>query len=79
MAVLVPLNFAVAVGDLDESHAPFQKTASHQTLATKVFRDRIVDAVHPLGRLGFPRQVLDLGHRGLHAVGQFKRVQPSIQ
>ncbi len=47
LAVLVPLNFAIAVRDLDKPYAGFQETPRHQALPTKIFGDRIIDAIQP--------------------------------
>ena len=46
--MLIPLDFAVAVGDLHESHSSFQKSSGHQALPTKIFSDCVVDSVQLL-------------------------------
>ena len=43
--MLIPLNHAIAVRDLNKANALLQKPTRHQTLAAKVFGDRIIDPI----------------------------------
>ncbi len=72
IAMLVPLDVGIAVGDLDETDAALQETAGHEALAAKVFRDRVVDPVEFLGGGRFFLDLLGFGHGGLHPEGQFE-------
>ena len=72
VAVLVPLDFAVAVGDLDEADAALGEAAGHEALAAEVGGDGVVEAVEFFGGGGFGVDVLGFGHGGLHAEGEFE-------
>ena len=77
LGVLVPrvggLPHAVGAhhGELDEADAALDEAAGHEALAPVGGgrRDGRVQAVEALGGLGLAREVDELGHRGLHAVG----------
>ena len=79
VAVLVPLHEGVAVGHLHEPHAPLGEPAGHQALAAEVGGDRVVQAVELAGRPRLARDVLDLGHGGLHPEGELERVQAPFE
>lgn len=70
--MLVPLDLAIAVSDLNESNPSFQKTPSHQALPTEVFGDRVIDPIKSERGFGFTLEILNFGHAGLHAKGEFE-------
>ena len=72
IAMLIPLHERIAVCDLDKTHAAFRKTPRHETLAAKVRRRRIIQAVEFAGRRTFLIDVLQLRHRRLHAKRQLE-------
>ena len=43
--MLIPLDFAVAVRHLDETHAAFEEPPRHQALPAEIFSHGIVDSV----------------------------------
>jgi hypothetical protein len=56
---------------LDESHTTLGQSPSHQTVGGKTPVARLVHPVQVEDMLGFPAEVGQLGHGGLHAKGHF--------
>lgn len=66
-AVLVP----IGVGEFDVADARFSETPGEEALATEVVGTSLADAVEIAEMLGFVGKVEQLGHGGLHAIGEF--------
>ena len=77
--MLIPLHLAVAVGNLHETHAALGKAPGHQALPAEILGDGVVHPIQFSGRLGLAGDVLNLGHRGLHAVGQLKGINAALE
>lgn len=75
--MLVPLDFAIAVCDLDEAYTAFEESSSHQALSTEVFGDGVIDTVLSKGCFGFALQVLDFWDTRLHSECEFKSAEAS--
>jgi hypothetical protein len=74
--MLIPLNLAVAMGDLDEAHSALQDATRHTALVPKMRRERIVEAAHPLCGQGLPGYIPGLGHGVLQPEGEFEGIAP---
>ena len=79
VAVLVPLHLAVAVGNLHEAHAPLGKATGHQALPAKILGDGIVHSIKFARGPSLAGDVLNLGHRCLHAVGELKGIDTALE
>ena len=79
VAVLIPLYLAVAVGNLHEAHAALGKAAGHQALPAEILGDGVVHSIKFAGGLGFAGDVLNLRHRGLHAIGELEGIDAAFE
>lgn len=73
--MLVPLDFAIAVCDLDEAYTAFEESPSHQALSSEVFGYGVIDTILSKGRFGFALKVLDFWDTRLHSESEFKSAE----
>ena len=78
--MLVPLDFAVAVRDLDEPHARLGEPAGQQALPAEVGGDGVVQAIELSASRPSRRTMSStFGHLRLHAEGQLERVDARLE
>ena len=65
--MLIPLDIAVTVRDLDKTYAAFCKTASEKALSPKIFGHVAIEPVQALSFFGFVSNVQNLRDLALHA------------
>ena len=79
VAMGIPVVGRARIDQFNEPHTTFSESSGHQTLPGKPPGAASFQTIQRMGRIGFARQIEELGQLHLHAEGRLKGLHPSRQ